>query len=170
MLVYQATKSEFMDDVETDLIVEHITRAFERRIHRANPKEVRSWQNSMQHMYKVLNTPEIPGTCGVAIEFGVPYTSSRIDFLLTGSAAPEPTYDAAVIIELKQWVALEAVDGRDDLVRTDVGKRGNVVAHPSYQAWSYARTIENYNEAADRSAASLAHTLRRPLEALARPP
>ena len=69
MLVYQATKSEFMDDVEIDLIVEHITLAFERRVHRANPKEVRSWQNSMQHMYKVLNTPEIPGTCGVAIEF-----------------------------------------------------------------------------------------------------
>ena len=150
MLVYQATKSEFMDDVESDLIVEHITLAFERRVHRANPKEVRSWQNSMQHMYKVLNTPEIPGTCGVAIEFGVPYTSSRIDFLLTGSAAPEPpepTYDAAVIIELKQWDALEVVDGRDDLVRTDVGKRGNVVTHPSYQAWSYARMIENYNEA-----------------------
>jgi hypothetical protein len=149
MLVYQATKSEFMDDVETDLIVEHITRAFEQRIHRANPKEVRSWQNSMQHMYKVLNTPDIPATCGVAIEFGVPYTSSRIDFLLTGSTAPalpEPTYDAAIIIELKQWIELEAVDGRDDLVRTNVGKRGNVVTHPSYQAWSYARMIEDYNE------------------------
>jgi DUF2075 family protein len=150
MLVYQATKSEFMDDVERDVIVEHISRAFEQRVHRTSPGEVRSWQNSMQHMYKVLNSAEIPGTCGVAIEFGVPYTSSRIDFLLTGSATlalPEPTYDAAVIIELKQWAELEAVDGKDDLVRTFVGRANRVVPHPSYQAWSYARMIEDYNEA-----------------------
>jgi DUF2075 family protein len=150
MLVYQATKSEFMDDVERDVIVDHITRAFERRIHHANPAEVRSWQNSMQHMYKVLNAAEIPATCGVAIEFGVPYTNSRIDFLLTGSAAPElpePTYAAAVIIELKQWVEVETVDGKDDLVRTFVGGGNRVVTHPSYQAWSYARMIEDYNEA-----------------------
>lgn len=150
MLVYQATKSDFMDDVERDVIVDHITRAFEHRIHRVNASEVRSWQNSMQHMYKVLNTADIPSSCGVAIEFGVPYTNSRIDFLLTGSAAPalpEPTYDAAVIIELKQWSALEAVDGKEDLVRTFVGKGNRVVTHPSYQAWSYARMIEDYNEA-----------------------
>lgn len=150
MLVYQATKSDFMDDVEHDVIVDRITRAFEQRIHRPNPKEVRSWQNSMQHMYKVLNTPDIPESCGVAIEFGVPYTNSRIDFLLTGSSAPQPedpAYDAAVIIELKQWAEIEAVEGKDDLVRTNVGKVSNVVPHPSYQAWSYARMIEDYNEA-----------------------
>lgn len=150
MLVYQATKSEFMDDVEHDVIVENITRAYEQRVHRTSPAEVRSWQNSMQHMYKVLNTADIPGTCGVAIEFAVPGTHKRIDFLLTGSAAPklqEPTYEAAVIIELKQWAKLEAVDSMEDLVRTYVGKANNVVTHPSYQAWSYAQMIENYNEA-----------------------
>ncbi len=42
MLVYQATKAEFMDDVDRDLIADHITAAFERRIHRANPREVES--------------------------------------------------------------------------------------------------------------------------------
>jgi hypothetical protein len=115
MLVYQATKSDFMDDVEHDVIVDRITRAFEQRIHRPNPKEVRSWQNSMQHMYKVLNTPDIPGSCGVAIEFSVPYTNSRIDFLLTGSSAPQledPAYDAAVIIELKQWAESRRLKAR----------------------------------------------------------
>lgn len=69
MLVYQATKAEFMDDVDRDLIADHITAAFERRIHRANPREVDSWRNSMQYMYRVLNTEAIPGGCGVAIEF-----------------------------------------------------------------------------------------------------
>lgn len=136
MLVYQATKREFMDDVDTDAITERIRTAFEQRIHRANEREVRSWTNSMQYMYKVLNAPTIPDTCGVAIEFGVPYTSSRIDFLLTGRS---DTTDAAIIIELKQWDALEAVAGQDAIVRTFVGGAHRHVSHPSYQAWSYAR-------------------------------
>ena len=144
MLVYQATKRDFMDDVDNDAIVARITEAFEQRVHRANRAEVRSWNNSMQYMYKVLNTPDIPGGCGVAIEFGVPYTSSRIDFLLTGRG---DTSDAAVIIELKQWDAVETVPGQDAIVRTYVGGAHRNVSHPSYQAWSYARMIEDYNEA-----------------------
>ncbi|MDZ4655048.1 MAG: DUF2075 domain-containing protein [Coriobacteriia bacterium] len=145
MLVYQATKSEFMDDVDRDLIADHITAAFERKLHRANPREVESWKNSMQYMYRVLNTDSIPGGCGVAIEFGVPYTSSRIDFLLTGRRDGER--DSAVIIELKQWSALEAIPTKDGIVRTFVGGAHREVSHPSYQAWSYARMIEDYNEA-----------------------
>ena len=46
MLVYQATKREFMDDVEADAI----TAAFERKVHRANPAGVTSWRNSMEYM------------------------------------------------------------------------------------------------------------------------
>ncbi|MDZ4169750.1 MAG: hypothetical protein U1E26_08860 [Coriobacteriia bacterium] len=67
-----------------------------------------------------LNTAEVPDGCGVAIEFGVPYTSSRIDFLLTGRAggiADSPATDSAVIIELKQWESLEAIrEARTDLL------------------------------------------------------
>ncbi|HAL30683.1 MAG TPA: ATP-binding protein [Coriobacteriia bacterium] len=145
MLVYQATKREFMDDVEADAIADAITAAFERKLHRANPAEVTSWRNSMEYMYKVLNTPALPDGCGVAIEFSVPYTSSRIDFLLTGRQDGE--HDAAVIVELKQWQALEALPAKDGVVRTFVGGAHRETAHPSYQAWSYARMIEDYNEA-----------------------
>lgn len=149
VLIYKATKSEFMHDVDTDTIVARITEAFEARLHRANVAEVRSWNNSMQYMYKVLNTPEIPDRCGVAIEFGVPYTNSRVDFLLTGrgnAADGAPETDAAVIIELKQWDKLEAVPEQDGIVRTYVGGANRNVSHPSYQAWSYAQMIEAYNE------------------------
>jgi len=48
MLVYQAAKREFMDDVEADAIADAITVAFERKLHRANPAEVTSWRNSME--------------------------------------------------------------------------------------------------------------------------
>ena len=90
------------------------------------------------------NTEDIPGTCRVAIEFGVPYTSSRIDFLFTGRQ--DGDHDTAVIVELKQWSALEAVPTKDAIVRTFVGGAHREVSHLSYQAWSYARMIEDYNE------------------------
>ncbi len=144
MLVYQATKTKFMDDVDRDVIVDEVTRSFERLLHRANPREVTSWKNSLEYMYKVLNTADIPGGCGVAIEFQVPYTSSRIDFLLTGRSTLE--HDAAVIIELKQWDAIEALPLKDGVVRTWLAGAHRDVPHPSYQAWSYARMIEDYNE------------------------
>ena len=115
MLVYQATKSEFMDDVDADMIAKRITEAFEQRLHRANPGEIRSWKSSMEYMYKVLNTVEIPDSCGVAIEFGVPYTASRIDFVLTGRESE--ARESAVIIELKQWTQLDVVPGKDGIVR-----------------------------------------------------
>jgi len=134
-----------MQDVELDQIVEHITKAFEQRVHHVNRREVISWKNSMEYMYKVLNAAEIPQSCGVAIEFGVPYTSSRIDFLLTGRE--ELGRDSAVIIELKQWSELEALPHKDGVVRTYVGGAHREVSHPSYQAWSYSRMIEDYNEA-----------------------
>jgi len=52
-----------MDDVEADAIADAITAAFERKVHRANPAEVTSWRNSMEYMYKVLNTPMLPDGC-----------------------------------------------------------------------------------------------------------
>lgn len=145
MLVYQALKSEFIADVVQDAIVERITAEFEQRLHRANPREVVAWRNSMEYMYKVLNAPEIPDGCGVAIEFKVPYTEKRVDFLLTGRDDHER--ESAIIIELKQWQQVETVDGRDGIVRTFVAGANREVTHPSYQAWSYARMIEDYNEA-----------------------
>ncbi len=144
MLVYQSTKSGFMDHVERDVIVERISEGFRRHVRQPPKAEIRAWHNSMQYMYKVLNTDDIPGGCGVAVEYGVPYTSSRIDFLLTGRRPPDS--ESAVIIELKQWQDVEAVPGKDGIVRTFVGRGMRETAHPSYQAWSYARMIEDYNE------------------------
>ena len=52
---------------------------------RINEPEVRSWDNSMQYMYRVLSDQEIPNDAGVAIEFKIPHTSKRVDFLISGS-------------------------------------------------------------------------------------
>lgn len=154
VLIYQATKGEFMQDVDNDVIVARVLEGFERLIHRANPREVHAWDGSLQYMYKVLNTPAIPDSSGVAVEYAVPYTSSRIDFLLTGSDADG--HDAAVIVELKQWQSIEAVPDQDGVVRTFIGGAVRAHAHPSYQAWSYARMIQDYNEAVREQSIELA--------------
>lgn len=52
-----------------------------------------------------------------------------------------------IIIELKQWDKLSAIDGMDALVETYTGNAVRQVVHPSYQAWSYAMLITDYNQA-----------------------
>ena len=63
--------------------------------------EVSSWKHSLQRMDKVLEDPEIPDNAGVAIEFNIPNTGKRIDFILTGTGPDGKR--TAVIVELKQW-------------------------------------------------------------------
>ncbi|MBB6451623.1 putative ATPase [Salirhabdus euzebyi] len=97
----------------------------------------------MLHMYRVLNDQSIPDDAGVAIEYKIPYTSKRVDFLLSGH---DGDVDSVVIVELKQWSEVEKVEGKEAIVKTALNRGIHEVAHPSYQAWSYAALIEDYNE------------------------
>lgn len=144
MIVYQATKKEFIDSVINDTIAEDIFCEYQQKIGNTSISEKRSWQNSMEYMYKVLNEDEIPENCGIAIEFKVPYTSRRIDFILTGRN--ERLQDYVIVIELKQWEKAKRVENKDGVVNTFVGGANRDVNHPSYQAWSYVSFIEDYNE------------------------
>ena len=143
MLIYSKTKREFMEDMDNDVLVDTLIETLRKKMHRNTPRsEITSWENSLIHMYKVLNT-DIPGNCGVAIEYNVPLTAKRVDFIISG-------YDAegiehADIIELKQWTEATKVSGQDAVVNTYTGGAFRNVAHPSYQAWSYAQLIADYN-------------------------
>ena len=145
MLVYDGIKTEFLRSVEQDEIALEIERnILERMNQHTTRNEFRAWENSLEYMYKVLNDDEIPEKAGIAIEYNIPQTSKRIDFLISG-------YDKVkkgnvVIIELKQWDKLDAVRGADALVETYTGNAVRQVVHPSYQAWSYARLITDYNQ------------------------
>ncbi len=48
-------------------------------------------------------------------------------------------------MELKQWEECQATS-RDDVVTTYVGGAIRAVSHPCYQAYSYAKAIESFNE------------------------
>lgn len=95
-------------------------------------------------MYKVLKDNDIPSGAGIAIEYNIPQTSKRIDFIISGYDRRDKAN--VVIIELKQWEQIEAVEGKDALVETYTGNANRKVVHPSYQAWSYAMLIQDYNE------------------------
>ena len=145
MIVYQSDKSGFQRDVSSGDIDTIILEQFRRRVgHGVGESEVRSWHQSLTHMSIVLSDPEIPGDSGVSIELQIPQTAKRIDFLLTGQS--DAGRDHAVIVELKQWESAEAT-GMDGIVRTWVGNGLREVSHPSYQAWSYAALLEDFNEA-----------------------
>jgi uncharacterized protein len=143
MIVYEATKSEFLNDVFHDELVNNICRNYNAKIGRINEREVRAWDNSMQYMYRVLSDHEIPADAGVAIEFKIPYTSKRVDFLISGKQGEK---NSVVIIELKQWKSVEKISGKEAIVKTVINRNLVETTHPSYQAWSYASLIKDYNE------------------------
>lgn len=144
MLVYCSTKENFVRDVRSNRIEEIIQNEVLRKLNRNSPRnEILSWKNSLDYMLRILIDPDIPPTAGVAIEYNIPLTNRRVDFILTGK--DQNRNDTAVIIELKQWSDVE-VTNKDGIVRTLLNGGIRETNHPSYQAWSYAALIEDYNE------------------------
>jgi uncharacterized protein len=105
--------------------------------------EIESWMHSLQYMDRVLNDDEIPYDAGVAIEYHLPQTSKRIDFILTGR--DKNRRESAVLVELKQWQKAELT--RSDAIVITRFKHGLAeTPHPSYQAWSYKQLLEDFNQ------------------------
>lgn len=145
MIVYSGNKTEFMTEVLEDTIAYSIRDNIRKKMNRRTGEaEFRSWVNSLEYMYKVLNDDDIPEESGIAIEYNLPNTAKRVDFLISGYDKKQ--LPNVVIIELKQWEKINKVEGLDGLVETFTGGANRRVVHPSYQAWSYAEMIKDYNE------------------------
>ena len=143
MIVYDGIKSEFLNSVMNGTIAEEVRQRIFEKMGRTTPKsEFDSWKNSLSRMYMVLADTSIPDHAGIAIEYNVPQTSKRVDFIVSGYDADNQSN--AVIIELKQWDELKKVDGKDALVETYTGGGLREVVHPCYQVWSYATLIRDY--------------------------
>ena len=144
MIVYHASKKRFLDDVFNGTIADDIDNAFVVHLGRhTSPNEILSWKNSMMHIYKVVNTDEIPDESDVAVEYQIPLTSKRIDFIISGLDGSGK--ENIVIIELKQWEHA-GLSEKPGIVQTRFQHGESETAHPSYQAWSYAYMLENFNE------------------------
>ena len=153
MIVYSATKNKFQEDVMTNDIGDIIFQAYKAATgHRTGISEITSWTNSLQYMDRILADKDIPGDAGVAIEYHIPQSSKRIDFILTGTDNNQ--VESAILIELKQWQTAEITD-KDGLVRTRFKHGEQETAHPSYQAWSYKQLLLDFNETVEEESIQL---------------
>jgi DUF2075 family protein/DNA replication protein DnaC len=144
MLVYTSTKAGFRADVIENRIERVVLDAFRNRLGRStSSSEISAWSNSMLYMNNVLQMSGVPDDCGVAIEYRIPQTSKRIDFILTGQDSGDR--DTAIIVELKQWSEVEPTM-LDGIVATYFNGVLSKTAHPSYQAWTYAALLQDFNE------------------------
>lgn len=144
MIVYQSSKKGFLDDVLSNEIHDIVRQEYLTRTgHRVSPQEFRSWEDSMRHMGGVLNDPDIPEDAGVSIEFHIPQTSKRIDFIITGQ--DEQQNEQLLIIELKGWESADRTP-KDGVVRTRFSGGMQETSHPSYQAWTYSELLRQFNE------------------------
>jgi uncharacterized protein len=144
MIVYSEPKHRFQADVATNRIADRIGKLLREKARRSvSPAEVRSWQNSMHYVRNVLDDEEIPADARVSVEYGIPQTSKRIDVIVSGQDAERR--EAAIIIELKQWEAASKTN-MDAIVSTFLGGVERATEHPSYQAWTYAALLRDFNE------------------------
>ena len=146
MIVYNANKGQFVQDVRTGVIAAKILSLIrERGLNAGQEREFESWHNSMKFMRDIVDDRDIDDDVQIAIEYNIPQTSKRVDFIIIGSDGKGT--DNIVIVELKQWTKAEVVDDEMHFsVRTFVANDNRIVCHPSYQAYSYSRFISNYSQ------------------------
>lgn len=144
MIIYENTKKGFFNDIKDGIIVKAISNSFTmRNINHNNPAEVKAWENSLRYVRDALDDDLIEDDVKLAIEYQIPLTSKRVDFLIGG--VDEENNNNIVVIELKQWEN-SGITSRKDIVTAFTGGAERAVCHPSYQAYSYAKIIENFNE------------------------
>ena len=144
MLVYTATKEIFFNDVLSNdfenIILNKVRNELKKSVWES---ERRSRADTWNTMYKILADDEIPNDAKISIEFQIPRTSKRIDFIVTGQNSEQQ--EQAIIIELKQRDKAELTD-KDGVVITRFKNGAAETSHPSYQAWSYVALLEWFNE------------------------
>lgn len=146
MIVYDDIKRRFVNDVKMNNIADKILEAVKYKgINAGSPREYESWNNSMQFMRNIVDDTEIDDEVRICIEYNIPLTSKRVDFIISG--ADSQGHDNVVIVELKQWQKAEKVaDDMHHCVRTFLAGTERIVCHPSYQAYSYSCFLRNYSQ------------------------
>ncbi len=145
MLIYKSTVSGFLSDFQGSDIGDVVRNAYESKTQRHAPEaEIRAWSASLYHMAITVNNGSIPDDAGVAVEYSIPQSAKRIDFIFSG-------YDQShnpvlVIVELKQWSSSEKTNKPGVIIARRGPGSGREGPHPSYQAWSYAALLNGFNE------------------------
>jgi uncharacterized protein len=144
MIAYNENLGRFKSHIENNQIVKEVIKALG---HNVGPSEMNAIRVSTGEMYKVLNSSNLPNDISIGIEYKIPITTRRIDFIISGS---DGNNDNMVIVELKQWDMVQK-----STIPNVILLGGQEHVHPSWQAYSYAATISHFNEAVDANKISL---------------
>lgn len=145
MIVYQNTARGFKEDVDRNRIVEEIA---DRIIKAFNGKRIcmaeqESWRNSLNFMERIVRRSGVADDCGILLEYTIPATYKRIDFIIAGQN--DKGDENFIIVELKQWQTAKSTD-KDGIVKTFLGSGERETTHPSYQANAYKLFLKDFNE------------------------
>ncbi len=142
MLIYQGTTTEFKRDVCENKLTDIMTKQFQSRWgHLPGVSEINSWQNSLSRVRDVIEIAELNDNM-IVLEYEVPYNQSRIDCLIFGTGQADVSN--IVLIELKQWASVKALEDEGNFVETYVGGSDRVKAHPSQQAKGYHYYLKGF--------------------------
>jgi uncharacterized protein len=144
MIIYQNTKIKFIEDIMSNTIDKIVLDAFKKRTgHKVAQDEINSWRDSLYKMGFQLMGEGMPDDSKVSIEYHIPSTCKRIDFIITGE--DENHVENVIVVELKQWSEAQLTQ-KDGLVMTRFRHGETETNHPSYQAWSYCSLLRGFNE------------------------
>jgi len=147
MIIYNETKNTFINHIKENQIAYVLQENINKKINRSvSVAEIRSWGNSLSQMAKVVRSKNIKDDSHILLEFNLPSTQKRIDFIIAGENSEGKKN--ALIIELKQWEKAKVAAG-DGIVKTRYSSGEKETVHPSYQAVSYQKYLENYLESVD---------------------
>ena len=142
-LAYCNDLSGFLSDIDGGQIEKYVLDGFQKIFGRTVAEsEIRSWRNSLTELGAVIQVDIQVSGVGVGIELQIDGTAKRIDILFSGFNADNSS--TVVLIELKQWESAEVTD-LDGVVSTYIGGGYRHQVHPSYQAWSYTRLLQDFN-------------------------
>ena len=97
MIVYRESKKQFLKDAYNDQIEKKIEEKVLEKLHKkTSTSEFNAWRNSMQYMYKVMEDKRIPNDCDIAIEYRIPNSNKRVDFIICDEN--DNNIESAVII------------------------------------------------------------------------
>jgi hypothetical protein len=144
MRLYAGMSGEFVGDTVRNQISKKLTDAFFAYYGYHPPKgEIAAWDNSLRAMALVVQHAELKDH-GVMLEYELPSSSRRLDFLVCGRDGA--LRDEAVIVELKQWSDCQPSEA-DGLVTTWVAGRHREVAHPCVQVGQYQQYLADTHTA-----------------------
>jgi len=137
--LYSGPTTEFLRHSEQNRIAETLRAAFfEQFGFNPSPSEQRSWRNSLRALEGAVRMGGFTDH-GLLLEYQLPLSSRRLDAMITGGTPggeDQAGAPSAVIVELKQWDAVEPSEV-PECVGVRYGGRIRDMLHPSAQVGQY---------------------------------